>query len=1099
MYSRLILQDKPDIVWPFDNINESSSVSNPVSFYSTSASFYAASVNASATSVWDIPIVFGGGKVLKLSSSATPNISIPLLSRFSELYGRRESCIEFWMRADKVPSREVRIATKRNNPNIGLYLKENYLMFRYGTSSSYMEASYGLAELDEPTHIVLNHNQSGIELIVNGISTITNNENSIFLDIDLSHSTNDYFDFYGSSDYNLLIDCVAIYPFNVKSNTAKTHYVYGLGKDVNENIFISMGGDFYNLSTQNTRKSYYGFFEDPDDWSLIRYDNLIHSQDGIRPYNNDVPDLVLFDNNIRLTGNKISFTSSAGNTSSAAYFNIDNLPSIINSGENPFFVKVQFDGALPAGGLPQTIMSYGNSPTQPLIDFNFTNISGSYYLVVNNNVTNSSVSFIVPSVSSSPTAILGMSYDNETKFYFALSGSALQTASMTTYSGSSFGVDPSADIFPPTDTSVIRIGSALTYEEDYTLGTFNPGQFTGTFYSFIVARNSLTASTYSQIDNYSQPVYSLIYDSTNNRFRNRSYGNANFIIHGAQLAAVTESGSAVISGNRFEFGYPDVISGSQVSIYATLYNYSGSVVYPKTKLQKINSLQWINLINMNDKYLYFDIDILAEDSFSYPPFVKYLKVESYPYTGSYVEILDNSGDRVRIHSASTASAQAFVPEFQKTPSIFVTDSSGIRVYRNNVDVEFSPMSKSLDLNTLPNLLLWYDSRFPIGTNNVPYSDGSSLNRLWRSLSGSAITASVVSTTNNPEYRQQSLNLLTINQANGSESGSVTIFTANVASVQSSTDIASSGNRSIKVIPNGTSSDSYIDFGLYTNTSSANRFLFPGQQYSFIGDISLLKSQTSGGLNSLSRRLYIYFASVTSGGTGFGVLGAATSGTASNVPGTYTLSAVGTVPIGTNWISVRYYNGSSITGDPVYWDNMAIYAGSVVSGSPAVYYDALQVFDDRPIYKFNGLTHYFTSSVAINQPMTVYIAGRSFGSDNTFIGHSASAPAIYTESNTFRMAAGQVLVGPSVNSNFNVIAGVFNNNSSSLFVNSSVVSGNVGTGSYSSAARIGYRQTPSGANSYLNGDIAAVIVFNRAHSKTDVDLITDWMRDAFNIS
>jgi hypothetical protein len=98
-----------------------------------------------------------------------------------------------------------------------------------------------------------------------------------------------------------------------------------------------------------------------------------------------------------------------------------------------------------------------------------------------------------------------------------------------------------------------------------------------------------------------------------------------------------------------------------------------------------------------------------------------------------------------------------------------------------------------------------------------------------------------------------------------------------------------------------------------------------------------------------------------------------------------------------------------------------------------------------------------------------------------------------------MAAGQVLVGPSVNSNFNVIAGVFNNNSSSLFVNSSVVSGNVGTGSYSSAARIGYRQTPSGANSYLNGDIAAVVVFNTAHSKTDVDLITDWMRDAFNIS
>jgi hypothetical protein len=132
-------------------------------------------------------------------------------------------------------------------------------------------------------------------------------------------------------------------------------------------------------------------------------------------------------------------------------------------------------------------------------------------------------------------------------------------------------------------------------------------------------------------------------------------------------------------------------------------------------------------------------------------------------------------------------------------------------------------------------------------------------------------------------------------------------------------------------------------------------------------------------------------------------------------------------------------------------------------------------------------------------MTVYVVGRAFDSNNTIVGHSASAPAIYTENNTFRMAAGQVLVGASINNNFNILVGVFNNNSSSFFVNSSVVSGNAGTGSYSSAMRIGYRQDPSGTSRFLNGDVSGVLVFNTAHTKTEIDRITDWMKDAYNIT
>ncbi len=1094
MYSRLILKDRPDIVWPFENINESSSISLPINFYSNSASQYAASISAANTVLLNIPIVFGGGTALRLTSSATPNISIPLLSRFSELYDKRESCIEFWLRCDKVPSREVRIATKRNNPNIGLYLKDNYLMFRYGTSTTYIEAAYGMAELNEPTHIVMNQNRSGIELIVNGVSTITNNFANISLPIDTSHSTNDYMDFYGSSDYAVVVDSIALYAFNIRSNTAKTHYVYGLGKSVNENIFISLGGDFYNFSTQASRKSFYALWDQPQEWSLTQYDNLIHSSDGIRPIPYDVPSIVSFDNKINTSNNVVAFTSSAGDTY-GTYLEVENLQSLLGQGGNPFFVEVRLNGTLPQEGLPQTIMSYGQAPFSSVIDFNFANFSGSYYLVAKSNVSTSSARFWIPNITSSPTIVTGMNFENQSIVYFGLSGSTLQTASLVSFSGSVFDADPISSYFPPTDNTVIRIGSGLTYDDSSVISSVNNvAQFNGTFLSFIITKDNFSGSTFVSVDQYEQPVYSLIYDSTKGSFRNRSFGNANFILHGAALGEYLDSGSAIISANRFEFGYPDVISASQVKIYASLYNYSSSVaIRSRVQLQKVNSLEWLNLIDLSDKYIQFDIDILADDVTNYAPIIKYFKIETYPFSGSYVEILDNSGDRIRINSASVASAQIYVPELDLTPTTYLTDGSGVRIYRNTADVEFSPASKSLDPTLSSNLLLWYDSRFPNGLGQDPHPDGSASNRLWTSLSGSAITASVLATANNPEYRYQSLNILTVNQANGSESGSVTDFLTSNASAQSSTETASGGVRSIKVVPSGTSADSFIEYFYDLTSSSAKRFIFPGQQYTVIGNISLLKTQSVA--SASARRIGLYAASTSP----LGVLLSSFSASVPNEVGTYFASVTMTVPSGTNWLSFRFYNGSSVSGDPVYWDNMAIYSGSTVSGSPIAWYEPLELFDDRPTYKFNGLNHYFTSSVTINQPMTVYVVGRAFDSNNTIVGHSASAPAIYTENNTFRMAAGQVLVGASINNNFNILVGVFNNNSSSFFVNSSVVSGNAGTGSYSSAMRIGYRQDPSGTSRFLNGDVSGVLVFNTAHTKTEIDRITDWMKDAYNIT
>lgn len=1091
-YSRLVLRDRSDIVWPLNDLTESSSISVPINFYSGSAIQYSASINASATQVVGIPIVFGGGSALRLTNGSVPNITIPLFGKFSELYDKKEYSLEFWLQCEKVPSEEITIAVKKNNPNIGLFLKNNYLIYRYGNSSSYMEVSYGLAEITEPTHIVMSHGLGSIELTVNGVSRSTTNENGIYLPADSSHSSNDFMYFYGSSAFNMVIDSPALYSFILKSNTAKSHYVYGLGKSIDQRIFNGLGGDFYNLSTTKTRKSFYQVWDDPSKWTLTRYDNTINSIDGIRPAYFNTPEIQSLDDKLRYSDNTISFTSSAGNTV-GSYIDIRQVADLLGDGSNPFFVKVKLDGTAPVEGAPQTIMSIGTEQGSPIIDFNIENLSSSYFLVARNNISTGSVRMEVRGITASPTAYVGMRFDNQAIFYFSISGSPLYTASLTSYSGSQFDVDYAAVLFPPTDETTIRIGSALTYDSDSDdLDLINRRQFNGTFLQFLSTKNDFVPTDFNSINSYSKPIYSLTHSTSLSRFKVKSFGNTNFILHGARIAQSDTTGSAIMSGNRIEFGHPDIVSGSEVSFYATMYDYNDNVVYPKTKITKISSLNWANLINLSNRYIRIDIDFLSDDVTEYPPYIKYFKIDTYPSSGSFVQIIDDSGSLIKINNSQQASAQAFAPEIDSTPSIMLNDYSGIRVYRNTVDFNFSPMPKSFNPNSLSNLLLWYDSRFPAGLSKTRYEDSAS-NSIWISLGASAIHASVTAVALNPHYRQQSLNALSINQMNGAESGSVTDFFITNASAQSSTDISVSGNRSIKIVPTGTSSDTHISL-FYDPSSPKYRFLYPGQQYTAVGTISLLKSQSTS--ETRARRIVVYSSSTSPLGT----LSTASSTSASNAAGSYFASVTFTVHPRANQVSLRFYNGSSVSGDPVYWDNMAVYAGSVVSGSPVVYYDPLETFDDRPVYKFNGTTHNFISSASSRQPVTVYVAARVFNASGTIIGHSASAPAIYYESNTFRMSAGQVLIGASVNNDFNIFVGVFNNNSSSFFVNSSVVSGNVGTGSYSSAMRIGYRQLPVSANdSYLSGDIAGVLLFNTAHNKTQIDQLTAWMKDAFNIS
>ena len=684
-YSRLILKDGADVVWGLDDLkSETASLSNPTTFLDNSASYYTASINASATNLIQTPIIFGGQTSLELISSINPCISIPALNLFSELYSKNNYSIEFWFKINKIPENEITILKKRNSTNIGLFLRDNYLIYRYGNSSSFIETSYGLAELDEPTHVVMNYYKDNIELIINGVSSSKLEGVFETTDPDINHSINNYIDFYGSSAISIIIDSIAIYPNTLQSNVCKRHYVYGLGKYVDESIFTNMGGLYFNIANDRTQKSYYQYWDTQDKWNELSYNNLILTSEGIRPVFYQLPTLGTLDNNITKVSNQIRFSSTASTT--GTYIDINNFSSIFNEDNNTFFAKFKLDGVPPVSGSYQTLISLGINPLKEVLNFNLRNISGSYYLQAYHVSTASTVSFYVESITSSPTVYLGMKFDNQTTVYYAASSGNIQSGSFTTYSGSAYGVDILSSYMPLQDNSALRIGSRYSFNTMITASS-DANQFLGTFNSLLFVDNRFTGSAYASIDSFNQYTYKTYFDTNDNRFKIGSFGTASFIIAGSKLTNTDFSGSANINSNRFEFGYPESVSGSQVQIFISMYDYNGNVVRAKEKIQKINQFEWLNLTNIYDKYIRFDIEMLSKDISYYPPIIKYFKGETYSNSSSYVDILGYTRSYIRIKNG--ASAQAYIPEIIQTPSVFLTDTSGIRSNKNDIDINFA--------------------------------------------------------------------------------------------------------------------------------------------------------------------------------------------------------------------------------------------------------------------------------------------------------------------------------------------------------------------------------------------------------------------------
>jgi len=1095
-YSQLILKDYADIVWPLDDISSTASLSAPINFFYPSQTSYTACVNLSSTQIQSVPMVNGGGSLLQFTGSAV-GLSIPAIGRFSQLYKDKNSVMSFWLKVDSIDSQEQPIFKKRGEENVGLFIKNDYLIFKFGTSASYSQVIAPITELNEPHHILVGAGAGYRSLMVDGVEYRVVRTSDEFPSYTASASLNDYIDFYGPKNGFWEIDSPAFYPNLISSDVVKRHYVYGLGKWVNDNIFFSRGGNIYNFTTIETEKAAEITWDYPEEWRLSEFIDLDADDTGIRPLSFSEPRLYTFDNKIVKQSNSIKFSSSS--TTFTSYIDIPSVSTKILDGSQPFFFKFTLDGPLPIDQLHQRLVSYGNIPDTEMVNIDLLNDSNQYKVRITANNFSGSAAFDIQDITASPTFYVGIRFNGVSQFYFAQSGSAMQTASFSYLSASGYGTDPLTSYFPPAPNTLIRVGGTLVYDLQSTIPSnpFDFYQYYGTFNKFMmVQQNDIDSiSSYHDLENYAKSRYGFYFDTTENRFLISTYGKGSFNLHAMDIGEYIDSDNINIGSNIIEIGYPDITSASNVVFNVTQYSYTGSVTHNTQRLSKKNFLSFINNTNLLGTYLKFDFEIYTRDLLYYPPKIKYFHMETYKANNTKTMLRDDAGVPYFLYPNS--SSTVFLPETRLTPTIFLRNDSGIKIEGNIVDFSEKIYPVPLDPRDISGLILWLDSRHPLGLRRNKYLDDTRVPE-WLDLSGNEFHAVQLTSNQQPVYRIQSLNLLTYSQLSGADPGTLDNIKGVSASVYPSTFGVARGTNSILVSPDGTSIDSYLDLG--HNTASIT--VFPNTQYTAVGTITLSKRQTASALHPYARSIVIY----NSDGTTSSVSGV--SSPADNTAGTYTLSATFSTDSTTTQSFIRYYNGSYTSDDSVYWDNLGIYpvSSSIAYGSGGSASVAMPISswaiplteaNDHPVMKFDGVQTFMETAASVSQPYTMFIVGRAFN-DGVFVGYSASGASLYTYDGNYYISSGSAQVQVPSTSDYNVYTIEVNSGSAKFYLN--------GEGWYLretgyddiNGLLLGKGTLLDNSENYLAGDLAAVVLYAGAFDYQTRSAVESWLDESFNL-
>jgi hypothetical protein len=722
-YSAIIQKDSPAIVYSLDD----SSVSNnaditPDRFLykngATNAAFYNGKYNE--VSKVSFPIVFGGKQSIRVNTDGS--LKIPSLDKMSLNDVGNKSSIEFWIKVNTSSSSEQVIMSKKdsgtaNTPAYAtrIYIKNDYITFRLGTSDRYYETSVNFDSVNKPLHIVASYSPSDISLTVNGVRSTTEitYPELLFPDYD---GEDEFFWFEKPSEIsNFQIDCIALYSYVLSREKLVRHFVYGCGYNPPAQFINSNGGVLYNFSMdgQSTIKKY--DFSPSNPWSLSEINNL-YVKNGTLSIRNVQEPTIIQKGSLNDKDIDNLFTSTGFDFTDSSYLEIKNGDSIVQHNQGGWIFK--FNGSdVALTTTKQTLFNIESNGSQDAIEC---------YLIKDEDTNK-----IVFDINSQLTTLNApdingdfyVGYFSYQDLQYLISGEATSSSTILV---STDKLDSLTF-----DMQSIRIGSDNTWKSDST----DPEphfEFTGKLKEvrsllFSDISTSLSGTAVGSLTNR----YTLSPNQYQKRFTISSTGTATIDIPQQALCPILTNKTGA---NRIDIGHPLGSTSLALTISNTPYSNSSAGTPKLTATaytdRSIVSGDWLNQYTVQEESLItnpvdiisFKVTLSTDDLVRKPATLNFLRLFSYELQTddsglTHYVLCDASpgGNKAKIYLTGSSKI-VNIPDILETPILYNGFYSGLSLKNNYTTIDHN--RSSLEGNGIKaiSFMLYFDS----GQTNATY-------------------------------------------------------------------------------------------------------------------------------------------------------------------------------------------------------------------------------------------------------------------------------------------------------------------------------------------------------------------------------------------
>jgi hypothetical protein len=657
-YTDLILQDSPVSVW---NLSEASgTVANNDGFLLGNQynGTYLGTSGANVKRV-KVPIVYGGGQCIKLIGNNIPSLSIPSLDKMSSANRQYSSTLEFWLKISN-SVKDERVIVRKQNSATGLYIKDNYLIFRAGDEET-LATSLPIDTFNKPLHIAMSYTPKGISLFVNGVkSSVTISEFDYFTK---TYDINDEkFLFFGSTSLGIYVDSIAIYSYAFESTIAKRHFIYGVGYDISKFSISSKAGTMYSMHMENTASFYSLSYNSPNTWGnnlIIDNNTLEFQRDGYLTTKN-------YQRLEHITFSDVNYESMYSSTDGEISFPHGTslyLSDQKNNFPNGMISKFDFTGAT---WTTKQLLFKIESSTNASISVYAEKQSSNYKIYYSTEFINENIEPIVNDILSTTTQVTGKIYIG---FY-----EVNNVLSLFLYTPSNeYSVTDTGLELPLISPSLIFGSEGISSFSNTTIvpsSDLEVNRFTGKLNLVGAIKNSLVIpENFIASENYEYNY--KITPSNQKKLLRYTKGTGKFYVGASFL------GETVVFPHRIDLGYGEVDGDSFVKVEAKVSNATTEILAPKEILNG-DPIKGLLGMAISDYVVTFNLTLESDDYDLYPPTLQYFNLNVFRSVSSTIEMKSDIGEQ-NIKISPKSGQDIYLPEVTKTPSMYYGNTTGLKI------------------------------------------------------------------------------------------------------------------------------------------------------------------------------------------------------------------------------------------------------------------------------------------------------------------------------------------------------------------------------------------------------------------------------------